>query len=109
MEQNIVSPGRLAISLAGDPETHLLGAGVLLNVAFDVGAGVDADTVPPVPLHIASLRVNEGVTPAAGVDGLFTILDIVYGDVTGDGTASALDASHVLGYVVAEGLARSRQ
>jgi hypothetical protein len=100
VEQNLPSLGRLAISLAGDFSAPILTGGLLVNVDFTISASATADTTLPTPIQITNLRLNEGGVPATGVDGLFTILGIVYGDATGDGTISAYDGSWVLEYVV---------
>ena len=94
--QNISSPGVLSISLASAFANALTG-GEILSVAFDVA--VDAVAGTQTPLTLSGVRLNEDVVPSTGVDGLFTVLNVVYGDVTGDGTISAYDASWVLEWV----------
>ena len=97
--QNMPTSGQLAISLAGNFSAPIPSGGLLVNVDFDVSATATAATTPPTAIEVTAVRLNEGAEPAAGVDGLFTILDVVYGDVTGDGTISAFDGSWVLEWV----------
>ena len=102
LEQHIPTAGRLAISLAGDTEAPLTDVGTLLNVTFDVDVAAAAGAV--VSLSIDGLTLNDGTPAATAVDGQFTVLDIVVGDVSGNGVVSAYDASHVLSYVVEAGI-----
>jgi hypothetical protein len=105
LEANIVSAGELAISIAGDATSvdladYMTGGGDVLYVEFDVSASATAGTVTPI--QIASVQLNEGTPSATGVDGSFTVLSIVYGDVTGNGSIAAYDAAWVLGYVASD-------
>jgi hypothetical protein len=98
--QNVVGAGQLAISLAGDggdPAAPITGAGELLTISFEVAASASAGTVTPIA--VGAVQLNEGTPSATGVGGLFTVLNIVYGDVTGNGAIAAFDASWVLRYV----------
>ena len=102
---NIVGAGELAISIHGDatsvdPADYMTGGGIVLTVDFDVAAGATAGTVTPI--EVASVQLDEGTPSATGVGGLFTVLSIVYGDVTGNGAIAAYDAAWVLGYVASE-------
>ncbi|MAF10655.1 hypothetical protein CMK11_09400 [Candidatus Poribacteria bacterium] len=100
LQQNIASPGRLSVSLAGDAapaEPALDAEGVLLEISFDVSASAVAGT--STPIELGALQLNEGSPSATGVDGLFTVLSIMYGDATGNGAIAAFDASWVLRYV----------
>ncbi|MEO2004144.1 MAG: cohesin domain-containing protein, partial [Candidatus Poribacteria bacterium] len=99
---NVVTPGELAISIAGDPTSvdpvdYMTGDGAVLYVDFDVELTAAAGTVTPI--GIASVQLNEGNPTATGVGGLFTVLDLVYGDVSGNGSIAAYDAAWVLAYV----------
>ena len=94
--QNISSPGVLSVSLASAFANALTG-GEILSVAFDVAVGAVAGT--QTPLTLTGVRLNEDEVDSTGVAGLFTVLNVVYGDVTGDGTISAYDASWVLEWV----------
>ena len=94
--QNISSTGVLSVSLASAFANALTG-GEILSVAFDVAVGAIAGT--QTPLTLTGVRLNEDEVDSTGVAGLFTVLNVVYGDVTGDGTISAYDASWVLEWV----------
>ena len=98
LEQNSPSAGLLQVSLAGGFGDPLVGAGVLVNVTFDVAAAATAGSTSAVTLTQADL--NEGAVSSAHVAGTFTVLSLTYGDVTGNGAVTSFDASWVLEYVV---------
>ena len=94
VEQNVPTPGQLYVALAGDAAA---GSGVLLSVAFDIAVGAAAGATSPLMLTQSSL--NEGEIATTAVDGTFSVLTLVYGDVTGNGAATSFDAAWVLDYV----------
>ncbi|MAF11216.1 hypothetical protein CMK11_12260, partial [Candidatus Poribacteria bacterium] len=98
LEQNVVAAGQLNFSMAADFASALPSGGTLAQVAFDVVAGAVAGTTSP--LTLASVQLNEGGVPSTPVSGTFTVLNLVYGDVTGNGAAGAYDAAWVLEHVV---------
>ncbi len=100
VDQNVVTPGELIVSMASDFATYLIGAGALITVEFDVAAEATAGTVTTI--GITGLELNEGAVSASTVAGTFTVLDIVYGDVTGNESVGAFDAAWVLEYVANE-------
>ncbi len=100
VDQNVVTPGELIVSMASDFATYLIGAGTLITVEFDVAAEATAGTVTTI--GITGLELNEGAVSASTVAGTFTVLDIVYGDVTGNESVGAFDAAWVLEYVANE-------
>jgi hypothetical protein len=103
IEQFEPSAGQINISLAADFGNPVTGPGVIVNVAFDVDAAAVAGATSSLDLTKADL--NEGAITSTLVSGSFVVLDIVYGDVTGNSTVSAYDASWVLEYVVNYGVA----
>ena len=98
IEQFEPSAGQINISLAADFGNPVTGPGVIVNVGFDINAAAVAGATSWLDLIKADL--NEGAIASTPVGGSFVVLDIVYGDVTGNGTVSAYDASWVLEYVV---------
>ena len=100
VDQNVVTPGELIVSMASDFATYLIGAGVLITVDFDIAPAAAAGTVTTI--GITGLELNEGAVSASTVSGTFTVLDIVYGDVTGNESVGAFDAAWVLEYVANE-------
>ncbi|MEO2005210.1 MAG: cohesin domain-containing protein, partial [Candidatus Poribacteria bacterium] len=100
VEQNVPAAGLLQVSLAGGFGDPLVGAGVLLDVTFDVAAGATAGATSALTLSQADL--NEGVVSSSHIAGTFTVLSLTYGDVTGNGDVTSFDASWVLEYVVTD-------
>ncbi|MBT7096628.1 DUF5050 domain-containing protein, partial [Candidatus Poribacteria bacterium] len=100
IQQNIATAGLLQASLAGGFGEPLVGAGVLLNVTFDVAPAAAAGATSVVTLAQADL--NEGQVTSGETSGLFTVLNLVYGDVTGNGAVTSFDASWVLEYVATD-------
>ncbi len=100
MEQNVFTPGELEVSMAGAFDSPLTGAGVLAYVAFDVDTAAVTNTTSALGLTRADL--NEGAASSTPVDGLFTVVEFMYGDVTGNGALSGYDASHKLEHVAQE-------
>jgi hypothetical protein len=98
--QNVVTPGELEIVMAADFADKLLAGGTLIKLSFGVDASAITNTTTPVGLSRALL--NEGLVPSTGVTGTFTVVNFKYGDVTGNGTWSGYDASHVLEHVSRE-------
>ena len=89
--------GQLNFSMAGDFLFPLLGPGTLVDIAFDVTATAPGDPLGTTyPLQLTNVQLNEGLVSATPVHGSFVVLDIVYGDVTGNGAAGAYDAAWVL-------------
>ena len=97
IQQNIPTAGLLQVSLAGGFGEPLVGSGVLVNVAFDIAVAATAGATSVVTLTQADL--NEGQVTSGEFAGLFTVLNLVYGDVTGNGAVTSFDASWVLEYV----------
>jgi hypothetical protein len=98
VQQHVPTPGELKIAMAGDFATPAAGVWVVVSVAFDISVSATAGATSL--MSLTQTRVNEGVITSVGVDGTFTVLSLVYGDVTGNGDVSALDAAWVLEYVV---------
>ena len=97
MEQNVVTPGQLEVVMGGAFSGPLTGAGVLADVGFDVALGATANATSALSLTRADL--NEGGVPSTAVDGVFTVVNFMLGDVTGNGVLTGFDASHVLEHV----------
>ncbi len=97
MEQNVVTPGQLDVVLGGPFNAPLTGDGMLAYLAFDVDAAAPLNATSALGLTRADL--NEGAVASTPVDGIFTVLQFMYGDVTGNGVVSGFDASHVLEHV----------
>jgi hypothetical protein len=95
VEQNVSSPGQLEIAMAGDV---ISSGGALAYVSFDVAAGAvqGASSV----VRLSSISMNEGEIVTTAVSGTFTVVEIVYGDVTGNGAATSYDSAWILNYVV---------
>ncbi|MEO2004464.1 MAG: cohesin domain-containing protein, partial [Candidatus Poribacteria bacterium] len=100
MEQNVVTPGQLEVVMGGAFDSPLTGVGVLAYVAFNVAVGATADATSALGLTRADL--NEGGVPSTAVDGVFTVVNFMLGDVTGNGVLTGFDASHVLEHVAQE-------
>ena len=100
VEQNVSAPGSLVVAMAHNFAAPLTGGGTLLTVDFEVAAEATANTTTPVGL--TGVEINEGAVSVTAVDGTFTVLSIVYGDVTGNGSVGAFDAAWILEYVVNE-------
>ena len=83
--------------MAADFGGALSAGGSILSLAFTVDALAVTNTTTPVGLSRALL--NEGLVPSTPVAGTFTIVNLKFGDVTGNGTWSGYDASHVLEHV----------
>ncbi|MEO2004374.1 MAG: hypothetical protein ABGY41_09760 [Candidatus Poribacteria bacterium] len=79
----------------------MTGAGTLVSVAFDIDATAVTNTTTPIGLSLA--RLNERAVPSTPVGGTFTVVNFMYGDVTGNGDWSGFDGAHVLEHV-AKGL-----
>ncbi|MAF11498.1 hypothetical protein CMK11_13695 [Candidatus Poribacteria bacterium] len=107
IEQNVPSPGTINVSLAGNLEAPITNGGVLLNVDFSVDA--DATRGQTSSLTLVTVELNEGQAPSTPVSGLFTVLNLLYGDVTGNGKAGAYDAAWVLQFVVDYATGSTRQ
>ena len=95
--QHVPAEGELKIAMAGEFATPATGEGEVVSVVFDISASATAGATSA--LSLTQTRVNEGVITSAAVDGAFTVLSLVYGDVTGNGDVSALDAAWVLEHV----------
>ena len=102
IQQHAQTAGQLVVSMASDFANSVTAAGTLAYVTFDVAAG--ATPGASTPLSLSGIEINEGAITATAVDGLFTVLSIVYGDVTGNGGFGSYDAAWVLEYVVNAGL-----
>ena len=99
IEQNVPAPGALNVSMAGDlGSAPITTGGILLNVDFVVD--VDAAASATSPLTLTALELNEGLISSTPVHGTFTVLDLLYGDVTGNGKAGAYDAAWILHFAV---------
>ncbi|MAF12855.1 hypothetical protein CMK11_20590 [Candidatus Poribacteria bacterium] len=98
MEQNVVTPGQLEVVMGGAFDAPLTGAGVLAYVAFDVDPAATPNATSALSLTRADL--NEGLISSTAVDGVFTVVSLMYGDVTGNGTLGGYDGSWVLEHAV---------
>ncbi len=94
--QNVSAPGTLDIALAGSISSPAVGGGTLVTVVFEVDSSAASGDASA--LDLVSVELSEGLIPATVVNGAFTVLDLVFGDVTGNGTASPLDAAWILEY-----------
>ncbi|MEO2003315.1 MAG: FlgD immunoglobulin-like domain containing protein, partial [Candidatus Poribacteria bacterium] len=87
-------PGTMNIALAGQFDNGAPGNGALASITFNIdGAAVGGSTSP---LTLTKASLNEGARISEIVDGTFTVVDLMYGDVTGNGEISAYDASWIL-------------
>jgi Tol biopolymer transport system component len=87
-------PGTMNIALAGQFDNGAAGNGALASITFNIdGAAVGGSTSP---LTLTKASLNEGARISEIVDGTFTVVDLMYGDVTGNGEISAYDASWIL-------------
>ncbi|MAF09198.1 hypothetical protein CMK11_02005 [Candidatus Poribacteria bacterium] len=100
LEQNVTTPGELEIVLAGAFDKQLTGAGTLVHVTFTVDAAAVTNTTTPVGLSRA--RLNDGQVASTPVGGTFTVVNFMYGDVTGNGDWGGFDGAHVLEHVARE-------
>jgi hypothetical protein len=98
VEQNVPTPGQLNIGMAGSVGNPAAGTGTLAYVTFDIAVGATPGAASPITLTKALF--NEGEVTTTVVDGTFSVLTLVYGDVTGNGEATPFDAAWVLEYVV---------
>jgi hypothetical protein len=96
VEQNVASAGEWNISMAADPAFAPAAAGTLVTVDFAVSNDALNGDTSAVSLTRADL--NEGLVPSASVAGTITVLDVLYGDVSGNGAPTAYDGSWVLEY-----------
>ena len=104
LEQNVetidATTDQLNFSMASSFSFPLIGPGTLVNIAFDVTATAPGDPLGTTyPLQLANVQLNEGAVSATPVHGSFILLELVYGDVTGNGAAGAYDAAWVLEHV----------
>ena len=98
LEQNVAVAGEWAISMAADPTYAPSGSGALVTVEFDVNAAaVNGDTSS---LALTRADLNEGLVDSVVTSGSVTVVNVVYGDVSGNGAPTAYDASWDLQYVV---------
>ncbi|MAF08879.1 hypothetical protein CMK11_00355 [Candidatus Poribacteria bacterium] len=100
LQQNVVTPGQLEVVMGGAFDGPLTGAGTLAYVAFDVNVAATANSTSPLSLTRADL--NEGLVSSTAVAGVFTVVNFMLGDVTGNGAWSGFDGSHVLEHVARE-------
>ncbi|MAF12776.1 hypothetical protein CMK11_20185 [Candidatus Poribacteria bacterium] len=100
--QNVVTPGELDIVMGAEFAGEFAAGGTILNLTFGVDAAAATNTTSPVGLSRALL--NEGLVSSSAVEGTFTVVNFMYGDVTGNGAWSGYDASHVLEHVARENL-----
>ena len=98
VQQNVSAPGSLVVSMASDFGSALTGAGTLVTLGFDVAATATAGVTTPIGL--SGVELNEGAVSVTAIGGTFTVLNIVYGDVTGNGSVGAYDAAWMLEHVV---------
>jgi hypothetical protein len=97
MEQNVVTPGQIEIVMGGDFNNPLASTEILAYVDFTVDASTAPNATSVLSLTCADL--NEGQVSSTAVDGVFTVVRLLYGDVTGNGTLGGYDASWVLEHV----------
>lgn len=94
---NVSSPGELL--LAGSHTQPLTGSGLLMNLQFVVTEGAIPGNC--CTLELADVQFNEGDPPSAPQNGQFCVADpCLRGDVTGDGSISAFDATQILRHVI---------
>ena len=86
--------GTTNIALAGQFDNPASGNGPLASVTFDInGAAAGGDSSA---LTLTKANLNEGGRISEIVNGTFTVVELMYGDVTGNGEISAYDASWIL-------------
>ncbi|MAF09778.1 hypothetical protein CMK11_04940 [Candidatus Poribacteria bacterium] len=104
IEQNVGEAGTWNVALAtavGAADSGIpTGGGTLVTVRFAVDA--EALNGDASLLSLTRCELNEGLVSSSTVAGVFTVLDVVYGDVTGNGAPTSYDAAWVLGHVAAE-------
>ncbi|HIF23054.1 MAG TPA: hypothetical protein EYQ27_14405 [Gemmatimonadetes bacterium] len=84
--------------MGGDFNNPLISTGIFAYVDFTVDASAAPNATSALSLTRADL--NEGQVASTAVDGVFTVVSLLYGDVTGNGTLGGYDASWVLEHVV---------
>ncbi len=85
---------QLNFSMAGDFSFPLTGPGTLVNIEFDVTTTAPGDPLGTTyPLQLTNVQLNEGAVSATPVHGSFILLELVYGDVTGNGAADISSSS----------------
>ena len=100
IEQNVPTPGLLRIALAGDANAGPSVPGVLASVTFDIAATAAEGATSLIALTKAEF--NEGGVPSTTAGGTFSVLTLMYGDVTGNGEVTPYDAGWVLEHVANE-------
>ena len=104
VEQNTAEAGTWHIALAtaagATPSGSPTGSGKLVTLEFAVD-GLAMNGVASL-LTLTRAELNEGLVSTSTVVGVFMVLDVVYGDVTGNGAATSYDAAYVLGHVADE-------
>jgi hypothetical protein len=98
--QNVATPGLLKVALAGDPDDGPTLAGVLVSVTFDIDAAA-ADGATSL-ISLSKAEFDEGRIPSTTTAGTFSVLTLMYGDVTGNGEVTPYDAGWVLEHVANE-------
>ena len=96
VQYNVVGD-TVRVALASDETVSLMDE-VLVRMAFDVAEDAEFDSTHVVNWIRDEAALNEGAPVLH--DGSITIVYTLLGDVTGDGTVTAQDASDVLRYVV---------
>jgi hypothetical protein len=96
IEQNVPTPGLLTVGLAGNVDSAPNAAGMLVEVTFDITAGATAGATSLISLTKAEFNEEAATTVA---DGTFSVLTLMYGDVTGNGEVTPYDAGWVLEHV----------
>jgi hypothetical protein len=98
--QNVPTPGELRVALAGESTDPIIGGGTIVDITFNVLPTATVGATSLLTLTTASL--NEGGVLSTSVTGTFTVVEFIYGDVTGNGSVSPYDATWVLDCVTAE-------
>ncbi|RKY83814.1 hypothetical protein DRQ09_09485, partial [candidate division KSB1 bacterium] len=96
IEDNIL-PGEVRIAGASNQSTWLTGLGRFIDFKFEVKPEASVGDVSN--LKFTKLIFDDGITPVKGINGKVTII-VLFGDISGDETISALDASYILQSVV---------
>jgi hypothetical protein len=102
LEQNVIAPGQLNLSMAASSAGVPSGSGTLLTVEFDISATATVESSTALRLTRADL--SEGIVPSAVSAGTFSVVEWPYGDVSGNGIPTAYDAAWILEYVVTNAL-----
>ncbi|MAF12491.1 hypothetical protein CMK11_18755 [Candidatus Poribacteria bacterium] len=97
VQQHVPSAGELHVAMAGASASAATGVGTLVTVTFNVSDTATADATSAITLTTAAF--NEGGVAVSSTPGQFTVISLMYGDVTGNGTVSPYDATWVLDYV----------